>query len=215
MSSIGLKRLMSGDRDRLLERLLEGTSVGRSMVEEVEGERADERRRLAADLEKLQTNDAALVRGLMAEFEQADTAFAAAQAALQAAAGAAASTRSRWDRAERSFQRARTRILARLEETADPQVLEFLAWLDGELNSCRAGRVDPSNPAAGHDLIAKKLAVRKQALSEARVAAEAMRYSPAASHEIGEEIARIRAALPDDPGGVVGRLAGYSAPVKR
>lgn len=206
MNETFLNRLFGNDPKRAIERLL-ATGPGQVMLDELEGERLDERRRLCADLERL---DAA-ARADLARIEEAQAragkAHAEALAAVQRAEADLGQARWALEAHLRSERRARERITARLEATADRQVREFLAWLDEQRAAMRKPRHAAGGDSAATDRLLAKLGARAKALDHARRETAKLIYSPASAVEIGETIARLRAALPADPGGVVGQVA--------
>jgi hypothetical protein len=207
MNGEKIERLLGNNIGKALERLLE-TGPGREMLDELEGDRLAERRRLVSDLERIESQGAAELKGVADALAHASSARESANAALRAAEAEEARAREAWHRHTQSQVRARTRILERLNATADRQVSEFVAWLEHERGLCRHPRHLPLADKDDDGQLHHALSRRRAALAEAQSSAAKLRLMALDATETAERIAALREALPPDPGGLRGQLAG-------
>lgn len=185
---------------RAIEKIL-ATPTGKRMVDEIDGERIDERRRLLADLERLQAESRPDLDEINEIFKRAGAARAELERARHQLDAEEENARNRWSKLTNSVSRATNRIKNRLVETVDPQLVAFYGWLQDERN--RLFRHQQNN-LEGERAEAWQHAIhrRNRAIAAAMDEAESMRFEILTRTETAQAIERMRAGIPADPGDV-------------
>lgn len=182
-----------------LDHLLK-SDLGKQILVGLRAEQLEERKRLVADLERVDRQEREQIPPLDEAFKAAAEQRTEAQQQLAAAVATEAQARHQLFRVIDSGRRARERIDGRLAELMPDCVRDFMGWVDAETNTAR--RPGGFQAAQGADLAAlqtrytKSARARLAALAECHKAAQAMRRSPLAETELEAQIAKLKAAVP-------------------
>jgi hypothetical protein len=200
--------MVSQLKNAVVERILRSPAAAQ-IVQEIEGERLESRRKAAAEIEGIRAGLEAQLPALSAGLDKARGVLVEARAAVKAAEEAFLAAEGA-DRAARyAAEYAIGRLERGLRETASPQIDEFCAWVNAALEAQRRTPPTYETPATslvGSTVLKPELVEANRKLrerfdgvlamfAEARDLAEELRLSALTEAEVEARIASAKRAI--------------------